>query len=161
MKTRLFYLFLGAIALGLTSCNTYTNNDCQSTTHVHTHRVVLDLQINQDEWAYSNTDNNNYFYATFNVEQLTNEVYNNGEVNVYREYDTGTDKATQAQLPQTRYVEYLVNDSTQTWGFYCEHVDYEYSTGTITIFYTASDFDYELNTQFVPDAMHFRAVLLW
>ncbi len=160
MKTRLFYLFLAAIALGLTSCHTYTD-ECNSNTHVHTQRVILDLQINPNDWSYSGVNNSNYFYATFNIEQLTKEVYDNGVVSVYREYDYGTDQATQTELPLTRYYEYLSDSISNQWSFFCEHIDYEYNIGTITIYYIVSDFNYEIDEYFVPDEMHFRASLVW
>ncbi len=119
---------------------------------------IIDLQVNQNEWKYSGYENNNFFVASFAMPEITANIYNNGLVQVYREYNTGTPDARQILLPQTRHNEVLVNN---TWVFYTETVDYEYGVGTLSIFYTASDFDYEINQTFVPEGMHFRAVLMW
>lgn len=122
---------------------------------------VVDLQVNQNEWAYSNTDNNNYFYATFSVPELTWDIYNNGLVKVYREWDTNTESAVQMELPYIRMHEYLADEATSTWGFYQEAVDYEFTQGKVNIFYTASDFDYEIDGTFIPETMHFRLIMMW
>ncbi len=120
---------------------------------------IIDLQINQNEWEYPGYDNNNFFVGSFAMPEITSHIYNNGLVQVYREYNTGTKDARQILLPQTRHNE--VQLSNGNWAFYTETVDYEYGVGTLSIFYTASDFDYELNQTFVPEPMHFRAVLMW
>ena len=123
---------------------------------------VIDIQINQNEWQYSNQDNNNYFYGVINVPELTWNIYNNGIVKVYREYNTGTNNASQIELPYVKLNEVAVTDNGNTqWVFYTETVDYEFTQGSVTIFYTASDFDYELNTTFVPEQMHFRLIMMW
>lgn len=122
---------------------------------------IIDLDIKQNEWGYSNVGNNNYFFATFNVPELTADIYDNGIIKVYREWGTGTKDATQAELPFTRYQEYLADELNNTWGFYSEHVDYDFLVGALNIYYTASDFDYELNESFVPEAMHFRVIMMW
>ena len=123
---------------------------------------VIDIQINQNEWKYSNQDNNNFFFGTISVPELTWNIYNNGIIKLYREYNTGTDKASQIELPYVRLNETAVTvDDTQQWMFYTETVDYEFTQGSLTIFYTASDFDYELNTSFVPEQMHFRLIMMW
>ncbi len=119
---------------------------------------IIDLQINSSEWGYSGEANNNYFYATFDMPEITPYIYNNGLVQVYREYNTGTTNATQILLPQTRHNETQINDN---WFFFTETIDYEYSVGSVSIFYTVDDFDYEINTSFVPEDMHFRAVIMW
>lgn len=125
---------------------------------------VIDIQINQNEWAYSNQDNNNYFYGVISVPELTWNIYNYGMIKMYREYATGSDNASQVELPYVRLNEYsytVEGDANTYWGFYTETVDYEFTAGQVTIFYTASDFDYELNETFVPEAMHFRLIMMW
>ncbi len=99
--------------------------------------------------------------ATFNVPELTADIYDNGIIKVYREWGTGTKDATQAELPFTRYQEYLADELNNTWGFYSEHVDYDFLVGALNIYYTASDFDYELNESFMPEGMHFRVIMMW
>ncbi len=120
---------------------------------------IIDLQINENEWGYSGVANNNYFVASFKMPEITSHIYNNGLVQVYREYNTGAADARQILLPQTRHNEVQIN--TGDWVFFTETIDYEYGVGTLSIFYTASDFDYEIDQTFVPEPMHFRAVLMW
>lgn len=125
---------------------------------------VIDLDVPQTAWGYTDPDNtkiNNYFFADFDIPELTWDIYDNGLVKVYREYNTGTNQARQIELPYTHYVEELVDEATFTRYFYCEHVDYEFTQGQLSIYYTASDFDYDLNTTFLPEAMHFRVVIMW
>ena len=121
----------------------------------------IPLQINQNEWKYTDTGSNNFFYADFKMEEITWDIYEHGNVMVYREYDQGTDKATQTPLPYIRHNEYLADEATDTWGFYTETVDYEFTKGKLTIFYTASDFDYEIDQSFVPEQMNFRVFIMF
>lgn len=123
---------------------------------------VIDIQINQSEWRYSEQDNNNYFFGVLSVPELTEHIYDNGMFKLYREYNTGSSNKSQVELPYTNFVEYPYNvDGEQYWGFYQEHVYAEYAPGSITIFYLASDFDYELDLDFAPESMHFRFVEMW
>ena len=123
---------------------------------------IVDLSVNASQWQYSGLSNNNYFMASFDMPEITKDIYDNGLVQVYREYDTGTNNAVQLLLPSTRHIEYSYEDSGNTlWGFYSETTDYEYGVGKLNVFFTVSDFDYEINTTFVPEDMHFRVVIMW
>lgn len=162
MKKYLFFLFA---ALAMISCN---DDPCVNT-------KIVDIQVNTEHWKYSELDNNNYFVASISMPEITRDVYDNAVINVYREYETGTTNASQTVLPYVRHKEYsyqlvdedgkLVVDENNYpvygWGFYTETVDYEYSQGSLSIFYTASDFDYELDLNFVPEPMHFRVVIMY
>lgn len=122
---------------------------------------VIDLKVTS--WNYTDTPNNNYFYADFNVPELTQFIYDYGMTQCYIEYDSGTEQRTQQLLPCVRHKEEQVTnaDNTTTWVFYTETIDYDYVVGNVRIYYTLSDFNYELDTSFVPSAMNFRLVLLW
>ncbi len=122
---------------------------------------ILDLEVT--EWTYSGDLSNNYFYADFNVPEITQTVYDLGMVQCYVEYNSGTEGRTQQLLPYTRHneIEVAQTDSTTQWLFYTETIDYDYGIGTVRVYYTQSDFNYELDTAFVPSAMRFRLVLLW
>lgn len=127
---------------------------------------IIDIQIDQNQWQYSNIASNNYFFGVIAVPELTNDIYDNGMFKLYREYNTGSSSKSQVELPYTNLVEYPYeveeNGVKNTyWGFYTEHIYAEYAPGSITIFYLASDFDYELNEAFVPEAMHFRFIQMW
>ena len=124
---------------------------------------IIDLSASGSQWQYSNMNDNNYYIASFNMPEITQEIYDNGLVQVYREYDTGTDNAVQLLLPNTRHKEEaIVNDEGDTvWLFYSETTDYEYGIGKLNIFFTCSDFEYELTPTIVPEDMHFRCVIMW
>ncbi len=122
---------------------------------------IIDLEASS--WLYSNEANNNYFYADFDVPEITQYVYDYGMVHCYVEYNYGTTTATQQLLPYSRHkeVEITQDDGTTQWVFYTETVDYDFGVGTLRIYYTQSDFDYELDTSFAPSAMHFRLAVIW
>ena len=124
---------------------------------------IIDLSVSGNQWQYPGLDNNNYFMASFDIPELTQDIYDNGLVQVYREYDTGTANAVQLLLPNTRHKEFsYVDDNGDTqWGFFSETTDYEYGVGKLNVFFTASDFDYEIDTTFNPEDMRFRLVLMW
>ena len=150
----LFAVLLGTLVLG--SCTGPKGEDGL------VNSKILDIQINQNEWSYSNIENNNYFYGVISVPELTDYIYDNGIFKLYREYNTNTSNKSQVELPYTSFVEYPdpVNGQTE-WGFYQEHMYGEYAPGSITIFYLMSDFYYELDETFVPEAMHFRLIMMW
>lgn len=154
---------LALLALTLFSCG-YNPKD-EPFALQYTHRRIIDLEINRDkgEWQYTGLKDNNYFFAKFDMPEIDSNVYNNGTVQVYREQDYTTNNPIQTPLPTVRLSEYSVEDENGnvTWYNYTETVDYEYGRGTLTIFYTVSDFDYELDETFVPETMRFRVVLLW
>ena len=152
---------LSLLALTLFSCYNPKNEPFAMQ---YTHRKVIDLDVLSNEWRYSSQENNNYFVAQFKIDDINADVYNNGIVQVYREYDTGTNNATQILLPYVHHnEEYLGDDENgnQIWTFYTETVDCDYGYGLLNIYYTVSDFEYELNNSYMPTDMHFRVVLLW
>lgn len=123
--------------------------------------VVINVAANQ--WQYSDMDNNNYFFATVDMPEITKDVFKNGVVKMYRSYNIDAPGATQIELPYVRHNEYPYTDTygQQQWGFYTETIDYQFGVGNLTIFYTASDFDYELDTTWAPEAMQFRCVVMY
>lgn len=156
----LFAVLLGTLVLG--SCTGPMGPQGPKGEDGLVNSMILDIQINQNEWSYSNIDNNNYFYGVISVPELTDYIYDNGIFKLYREYNTNASNKSQVELPYTNFVEYPypVNGQTE-WGFYQEHVYGEYAPGSITICYLASDFEYELDETFVPEAMHFRLIMMW
>ncbi len=157
MRNILRYLFPLVLVFAIVSCRGKDGKDGL------VNSKIIDLQIDQKEWRYTNAGSNNYFFATFDVPELTWNIYNYGVVKIYREWDTGTDRATQVELPYIKMNEYSFNDTdtTTVWDFYQEMVDYEYTGGAVTIFYTVSDFAYEIDEKFMPDPMHFRLIMMW
>ena len=159
MRKILYILAVAALAMGFASCEGPQGEPGRDGL---VNSKIIDIQINQNEWSYSDIKNNNYFYGAVSVPELTNDIYDNGIIKVYREYNTGTNNKSQVELPYTNFVEYSETVNNETlWSFYQEHVYAEYAVGSVTIFYLASDFDYELDSSFVPEAMHFRMIMMW
>lgn len=157
MKTRFLAIAVAVFSLAVTSCQTklqpvyYTeyNNDIET---------VL-INVAKTDWSYTNTSSNNYFYASVNMPEITESVFDTGLVKMYRVYNFDKTTASQIELPFVRHSEYC-DYVTGNWLFYTETVDYEFYIGKMLIYYTASDFDYELDESFVPDAMQFRCVIM-
>ncbi|MDD7528318.1 MAG: hypothetical protein PUK04_02465 [Bacteroidales bacterium] len=121
---------------------------------------IIDLKV--DKWQYSNAANNNYFYADFNVPELTAFIYDYGMTQCYIEYNSGTEDRIQQLLPISRHREESVTEGGETkWVFYTETIDYDYGIGNVRIYLTQSDFNYEIDTTWEPEPMLFRLVLLW
>ncbi len=155
---KLFILLIAACVL--TSCYVESTNDSNCNLP---HSKIIDIQVNQNEWKYSGQGtikDNNYFYATFSIPEITPTLYNDGVVQVYREYYTGSRTAVQKPLPQVALKEYF-DSNVNLWGYYTETVDYEYAVGLVNIIYKASDFAYEEDPTLIPETMHFRVVLMW
>lgn len=171
MKKLLLALTVMMVGMSFTACQ--DNTPCVTT-------KTFDVEVKSGEWSYSALDNNNYFFATIEAPEITWDVYDYGQVMVYREWGYNTTSATKKQLPYTLPIEYsyisneytygvdstnmvVPVDTTEvlSWGFYSETIDFEYTKGQITLFYTASDFDYELDESFMPEDMHFHVVIMY
>lgn len=157
MKRLLYGILVGMVALAMVSCQGKPGRDGRDGL-VNYYNIPLEIKSN--EWVYSGTANNNYFYATFTMPEITWDIYEHGNVMVYREYEPGTDNSVQTPLPHTRHNEFI-DETNNTVVFYTETVDYEYTQGKMTIFYTMSDFNYEVDTKFVPNAMNFRVFIMY
>lgn len=120
--------------------------------------------VAQGAWGYSNTANNNYFYATISVPEITKDVLHNGVVKVYRVYNFNQGNETHTELPFLLQQEYFYTDEEtgkEMVGFYTSEVTAEISAGKVDIIYTESDFNYEIDETFVPEAMVFRIVVMY
>lgn len=163
MKKNLFFMLLACSVCLLASCqgepgrdgrngrDGRDGRDCEMKT------VLIDVPVKS--WQYSDIDNNNYFYATVDMPEITEPIFKNGLIKMYRVYDFDTNNAAQVEMPFTRLKEF--QNSKGEWAFYSEVVDYEFGLGRMTIYYTVSDFDYELDLAFVPEAMKFRCVIAY
>lgn len=128
-------------------------NECNCST-----QAVL-LNVKQSDWVYSETPNNNYFSVEFDVPEITSAVFETGLVKMYRVYDYGKDTAAQIEMPYVRHIEEY-DEVGDVWNFYTETLDYEFQIGKATVFYTQSDFFYEIDLTMVPDPMQFRIVVM-
>jgi len=152
MRIKTLIIVLAALSLSLVSCRKEEFNDYNFTMDT----VVLNVKTS--DWAYSNDNNNNFFYATFDMPEITRDVFENGLVKMYRVYDFNSTDAVQMEMPFTRHYEENVGDDE--WVFYTESLDYEFGVGQISIYYTLSDFYYEIDTTISPDEMQFRCVIM-
>ena len=94
-----------------------------------------------------------YYTVALDVKEITRQVCQSGSVQVFLVYEDGS----QACLPMQRYLSYeYTDDAGQTGvGYYQKMIDFEYSVGTVNLFYTMSDFYYEE----YPEKMTVRVVV--
>lgn len=159
MKATKFILASAIIVAALSSCRKeepiyYVEEGCKCSSE-----SVL-ITVKASDWIYSDMQNNNYFYATVNMPEITSDVFKTGLIKMYRTYNFGQSDGVQIEMPYSRHIEELVDPATDEWAFYTESLDYEIGIGTITICYTQSDFNYELDETFYPDGMQFRCVIM-
>ena len=152
MKKQLFLCLIAAMAM--VSCTRYYNT--YEVVGGGVKKKTVDLTVNTNQWDFDKSTNQ--YFCHFDVPELTDSVYNYGEVSVNREYNSGTKNAYQVALPETSYkVEYQVNettgDTTNTF-YYAQHVDCVYGIGFVEVFYTISDYFYP--DGFAPEGMLFR-----
>lgn len=122
------------------------------------------INVTEASWNKTKADNNNYFYATVDVPELTEDIFDAGLVKMYRTFDFDRKNASQMELPYTWQYEYNTGvkdkEGKDIWEFYSEHISYEFNIGSVSIYYTVSDFNYELDSKWSPEAMQFRLVLM-
>lgn len=164
MKKIFAFIALAVIVLISTSCEGPAGRDGRDGRDGLVNFKIIDLEVRKYQWQYSNLQNNNYFVAEFDMPEITKYIYDNGMVQVYREYNTDTSDAIQLLLPSTRHIEYdyeVEDDDNLHWGFYTETIDYEYGVGLLNVYFTASDFAYELDDTIYPEDMHFIVRIMW
>ena len=154
MKKQLFLCLIAVVAM--VSCTRPINN------YYNTYEVVgggvkkktVDLTVNTNQWDFDK--GTNQYFCHFDVPELTDSVYNYGEVSVNREYNSGTKNAYQVALPETSYlqIEITNDDNTTSPYFSQQHLDYAFGIGFVEVFCTISDFYYEDGWK--PDGMLFR-----
>lgn len=151
MKTFYKITLLAMSIIALASCRKeyYGGPDMQT----------VKINVSQNSWQYSGQPDNNYFFATVQMPEINSSVFKKGLVKMYRVYDWDTNNAAQAELPYVRQKEYQGTDGL--WYFYTETIDYEFTQGEITLYYSMSDFNYELDRSFNPGPMEFRCVIVY
>ena len=150
------FVFLLAAAATLVGCD-------YSTTVIGSTQQVVNVVVNASDWQYTgkNSDesayNNNFFFAYVRVPEITENVFDYGEVQAYIVYDRNTQDPMQHLLPYVRHYEEQLPDSS--WSYYTETVDCTFGIGWVQFNYRASDFAYEDNVNINPVAMDFRIVI--
>ena len=133
-----------------------SNKDNELVT-VITNRAVIDLEANNSHWVYDN----GAYRATFDIPELTLDAYNNGMVNCYAEFNTGSNNAYQELLPFIYFNQYTDAETGEVFNW-SRLLDYDYTVGSLTIYYTNNDFNYII-TGSDPEtgSWHFRLVIIW
>ena len=155
MKKILFGSLMLLFMLGLVSCEKEQIKSTKS----------YQYTVFRENWYYSDyTDPegrpyaSNFFYAQINIPELTQDIANNGSVQVYRIIND-----VQHMLPLVQHREELTGTDPDTgellYNYYTETINFCYGAGWIEIDLTQSDFFYEDDVTYTPDAMLFRVVL--
>lgn len=109
---------------------------------------TLDIEVPTTDWKWSD---NGYFFVTYDIPDLTQEIYDQGVISCYREYFFGTKDAYQINLP----LEYSVSANGM---FFRQKVDFSFGVGFIEIAVTNSDSRFN---SINPEDMHFRLNMMW
>jgi len=152
MRKGLLIGVLGLLLFGMSSCE-------QKTVYNGVEWYVDDVTVNQ--WEYSNTYDNNWFYAIINCPSITQYVLDQGTMETYL-IDTRNGHEVQIKLPYSVHREEFIDDQR---FFYTETYDCIYSLGTVELVYTVSDFAYEDSEvayyKCQPTYHHFKVALQW
>lgn len=155
MKKSVFLsIVLPLVVLAFTGCK---DDKCPC----HCSRQVIEYNVYKADWKYSdlgakegNPYANNYFFCTFDAPELTEDVFKYGNVEIYDVFNN----EMQHVLPYVRhYEEYNAADSV--WNYYTETVDAYYGVGWIEFQLSSSDFMYEDDLSYMPNAATFRVVI--
>ena len=82
MKTRTYFAIMVCVLVGFSSCNYYPKETVYETIYESNFKT-LDLRVDANQWLFS--QDGDYYYCTFNVPELTSQIYNYGVVTCYRE----------------------------------------------------------------------------
>ena len=119
------------------------------------------VKVNASEWRQTDMVDNNYFYAAVDMPEITEEVFDYGEVKAYAVYDRADyNYARKHLLPYVLHKEYYDTYLAAMVG-YTETIDFTYGIGWAEFNFRASDFAYELDPTFAPTAMDFDIVITY
>ena len=152
-KTNTYFVLL-ALAMALSSCNSYYDDD--NTDNLTIKTIIGNVGVNS--WDYSNENNNNYFIATISTPEITKDVLRNGIVKIYRVFNCGRENETHTELPYM-FQQEVINEDGEV-SFFTTEIMAEIKAGQVAIIYTESDFYYERDDNFVPEDMVFRIVVM-
>lgn len=120
------------------------------------------INVPQSSWTYMDQGSNCYFFATVEMPEITEYAFDMGVIKTYRAFNYSSKDAYQIELPYVLPHEYPIDGREGTdWLFYTETIECEIAIGQIRFIYRVSDFDYELDETFIPEAMTFRCVVMY
>ena len=133
---------------------------CHNTTIVDgTKLKTIKVTVNAHQWTKTDFPNNNYFYAGVDIPEITEDVFDYGEVKAYVVYDRmDLHYARKHLLPYVTHKEEYIDNS---WYFYTETIDFTYGIEWAEFNFLASDFAYELDNNIAPPAMEFDIVITY
>ena len=154
------YLFITLCALTIVGCTPQRITNVTEVTEVVNASTTASYTYQVDAWNYTNFVSqgspyaNNYFYARADFPELTADLYQRANIQVYRVHDN-----YQHILPEVQHKEEQLTDGT--WNLYTQTVDAVFGPGWIEFAVTHSDFQYEQDVTYSPEVMRFRVVLTW
>ena len=149
-------LFFALACIALVSCDYEVDGARLKTVRV---------KVNANEWFYTQQGdedqfNNNYFYAVVDMPEITEDVFDYGEVKAYAVFNRmDMKKARKHLLPYVLHVEESTN--TGEWLYFTETYDFTYGIGWAEFNFRTSDFAYEDNVNINPPAMEFDIVITY
>ena len=151
MKNKVFICLLALIAL-------VSFSSCRKSEPCKFNKATKFLEVRASQWEFNNELR--MYMCHFDVPELTADVYENGEVSVLREYNTGTKNAYMVALPETTYEQIALDndDGTTSEYFFQQHIDYIFGIGYVEVFITISDYYYD---DFAPGNMLFKLQMTW
>lgn len=158
MKQTIFFFSLVLVMVSCISNPTFVEQD-------GTTLETIKVKVNANEWAYTQQGtadqfNNNYFYAVVNAPEITEKVFDYGEVKAYAVFDRmNQTKARKHLLPYVLHVEEPT--ATGDWLYFTETYDFTYGIGWAEFNFRTSDFAYEDNVNINPPAMEFDIVITY
>lgn len=117
---------------------------------------IVYVNVEQARWQFCEAEDGNYFMASVDVPELTEDIFDGGLIKMYRTFDYDSPYATQIEMPYIRLKEIYETGNPNPFRF-TEALDYDFGIGYINIYFTVSDFYYDVK----PEAMTFRCVLMY
>ena len=154
-------LFLFGVTFALVACVSNPTYVEQEGATLKTFKVA----VKASDWQYTQqgtTDqfNNNYFYAVVNMPEITEHVFDYGEVKAYAVFDRNSlTYARKHLLPYVLHVEEPT--AAGEWLYFTETYDFTYGIGWAEFNFRTSDFAYEDNVNINPPAMEFDIVITY
>ena len=129
-------IIFAIVLLGFVGCYDYNAGATLQT---------VQLRVESYEW----TCDGDFFYAEFTMPEITEDVFDYGEVKAYL-----VSNRMDYNYAQKNLLPYVLHKDDGEF-FYTETIDFEYGIKWARIYYTISDFAYEGN----PPAMEFDVVI--
>ncbi len=156
MKTKLYkYLIISLVTVfgitGFTSCG----DDITEQYYVGSDMYTTSFDVTRNQWKWNASTNR--YECFFDVDQLTQHVYDNGGMNVYVFLNPRTDDEVQIPLPDI--FTYKIDNGDGTYTPYDERISCDFVVGQVGLYLQASDLIRDDDA--LPDKYEFKLVLTW